>query len=105
MRTRRGSARAHPGAISYGESRAAFYRFDDVHAKDFQSHFRVLRGGEPLGAVTLNVPGRHNVSNAVGVIALATELGVPFRENRRGAGDVSAARGGVSKSSIAAIAT
>ena len=68
----------HPGAISYGESRAAFYRFDDVHAKDFQSHFRVLRGGEPLGAITLNVPGRHNVSNAVGVIALATELGVPF---------------------------
>ncbi len=49
-----------------------------MHAKDFQSHFRVLRGGEPLGAVTLNVPGRHNVSNAVGVIALATELGVPF---------------------------
>ena len=69
---------AHPGAISYGESHAARYRFDDVHAKDFQSHFLVLRGGEPMGAVTLNVPGRHNVSNAVGVIALATELGVPF---------------------------
>ena len=69
---------AHPGAISYGESHTAFYRFDDVHAKDFQSHFRVLRGGEPLGAITLNVPGRHNVSNAVSVIALATELGVPF---------------------------
>lgn len=68
----------HPGAVSYGESRSAFYRFDDVHSKDFQSHFRVLRGGEPLGAITLNVPGRHNVSNAVGVIALATELGVPF---------------------------
>ncbi len=68
----------HPGAISYGESRTAFYRFDDVHAKDFQSHFRVLRGGEPLGAVTLNVPGRHNVSNAMAAIALATELGVPF---------------------------
>lgn len=68
----------HPGAIGYGESRAAFYRFDDVHAKDFQSYFRVLRGDEPLGAVALNVPGRHNVSNAVGVIALATELGVPF---------------------------
>ena len=68
----------HPGAISYGESHTAFYRFDDLHAKDFQSHFRVLRGGEPLGAVTLNVPGKHNVSNAVGVIALATELGVPF---------------------------
>ncbi|MEO8352508.1 MAG: UDP-N-acetylmuramate--L-alanine ligase [Chthoniobacteraceae bacterium] len=68
----------HPGAISFGEHRTAFYRFDDVHAKDFQSHFRILRGGEALGALTLNVPGRHNVSNAVGVIALATELGVPF---------------------------
>ncbi len=68
----------HPGAISFGERATAFYRFDDLHAKDFQSHFRVLRGGAPLGAVTLNVPGRHNVSNAVGVIALAIELGVPF---------------------------
>ena len=68
----------HSGALSYGESHAAHYRFDDVHTRDFQSSFRVLRGGEPLGAVTLNVPGRHNVSNAVSVIALATELGVPF---------------------------
>ncbi|HEV7866838.1 MAG TPA: UDP-N-acetylmuramate--L-alanine ligase [Chthoniobacteraceae bacterium] len=68
----------HPGAISYGESHSAFYRFDDLHSKDFQSHFRVLRGGEPLGAVTLNIPGRHNVSNALSVIALASELGVPF---------------------------
>lgn len=68
----------HPGAISYGEAHTAFFRFDDLHSKDFQSHFRVLRGGEPLGAVTLNVPGRHNVSNALGVIALATQLGIPF---------------------------
>ena len=69
---------AHRGAVSYGETRTAFYRFEDVHAKDFQSHFVVTRGGEPLGAITLNVPGRHNVSNATAVIALATELGVPF---------------------------
>lgn len=68
----------HHQAIAFGESRAAHYRFEAVHAKDFQSHFVVTRGGEPLGAVTLNVPGRHNVSNATGVIALATELGVPF---------------------------
>jgi UDP-N-acetylmuramate--alanine ligase len=69
---------ALPNAVGYGESHAAMYRYDDLHAKDFQSSFRVIKGTEPLGAVTLNVPGRHNVSNALAVIALATELGVPF---------------------------
>ena len=34
--------------------------------------------GEFLGEATLNVPGRHNVSNATSVIALAMELGVSF---------------------------
>jgi UDP-N-acetylmuramate--L-alanine ligase/UDP-N-acetylenolpyruvoylglucosamine reductase len=67
-----------PNAVSYGESHAARYRFDDLHTRDFQSSFRVLRGADALGAITLNVPGRHNVSNALAVIALATELGVPF---------------------------
>ena len=69
---------AHPRAISYGATAGADYRFEDVHPKDFQTHFIATRRGEPLGALTLNVPGRHNVSNATSVIALATELGVPF---------------------------
>ena len=69
---------SHSQPVSFGESPGAHYRFEDVHTKDFQSHFVATRGGEPLGAVTLNVPGRHNVSNATAVIALATELGVPF---------------------------
>lgn len=68
----------HPGAISYGEKAAAFYRFDDLHLKEFQSHFRVLRDGKSLGALTLNIPGRHNVSNALAVVALATEIGISF---------------------------
>jgi len=68
----------HARAISYGAAPGTDYRFEDVHSKDFQSHFLATRRGEPLGAVTLNVPGRHNVSNATSVIALATELGVPF---------------------------
>ena len=70
----------HPRAISYGAVSGADYRFEDVHPKDFQTHFVATRQGELLGAVTLNVPGRHNVSNATSVIALATELGVPFHK-------------------------
>lgn len=69
---------SHPGAVSYGASATARYRFDAVHSKDFQSHFRILRDGQPLGGVTLNVPGLHNVSNAVAAVALASEVGVPF---------------------------
>ncbi|MEI6715688.1 MAG: UDP-N-acetylmuramate--L-alanine ligase [Verrucomicrobiota bacterium] len=69
---------SHERAISYGERSCAKYRYDDLHLKEFQSHFRVLKDGASLGAVTLNIPGKHNVSNALVVIALATELGVPF---------------------------
>ena len=69
---------SHPNAISYGERSCSKYRFDDLHLKEFQSHFRVLRDGVSLGGVTLNIPGRHNVSNALAGIAVATELGMPF---------------------------
>ncbi len=41
---------------------------------------------------TLNVPGRHNVSNALGVIALATELGVPFEKIAKSLGTFRHAR-------------
>ena len=32
----------------------------------------------PLGPITLNVPGRHNLENALATVAVAMELGVPF---------------------------
>src|SRR5579862_9604590 len=66
---------ARPRAISYGESAEADYRFQTVLSKAFRSQFKVFRRGTWLGDFTLNVPGRHNVSNATCVIALATELG------------------------------
>ena len=37
----------------------------------------VLRDGEPVGTLRLALPGRHTVSNALAVLAVATELGVP----------------------------
>jgi len=68
------------GAISYGFSDDAEYRGADVELQDFASVFSVYRQGEQLGKAILNVPGRHNVQNAVGVIALGTELGIPFEK-------------------------
>jgi UDP-N-acetylmuramate--alanine ligase len=68
----------HAKPISFGFSEKADYRGTDIDLRDFTSVFSVSRRGEKLGEAVLNVPGRHNVSNSLGVIALASELGVPF---------------------------
>jgi UDP-N-acetylmuramate--alanine ligase len=67
-------------AISYGFSEKADYRGADIELHDFTSVFCIYHRGQQLGEAVLNVPGRHNVHNAIGVIALATELGISFEK-------------------------
>src|SRR4051794_11823509 len=57
-------------AISYGLSEKADYRGGDVELKNFASVFGVYHRGQKLGEAVLNVPGQHNVHNALGVIAI-----------------------------------
>jgi UDP-N-acetylmuramate--alanine ligase len=64
--------------ISYGFSEGADYRGADIELRDFASVFCVYHRRKQLGEAVLNVPGQHNVHNAIGVIALATELGIAF---------------------------
>ena len=66
--------------ISYGFVDAADYRAVDIRLTGFASRFRVHRSGKDLGEAILNVPGQHNVHNALGVIALASELGIAFEK-------------------------
>jgi len=66
---------------TYGIEAPAQVRAEDVRADGVSMRFRVRRqgaGGElaPM-SVRLNLPGRHNVLNALATIAVATELGVP----------------------------
>jgi UDP-N-acetylmuramate--alanine ligase len=63
--------------LTYGFDERADVRAIGVVRRGIQSTFEVLRPGarEPL-PVTLNLPGRHNVLNALAAIAVATELGV-----------------------------
>ena len=67
-----------PNSISYGEDRNAVYRFDRVTATDFGSRFEIWFRDTKLGELDLGVPGKHNVSNALAVASLATEVGVAF---------------------------
>jgi UDP-N-acetylmuramate--alanine ligase len=55
----------------------------DVAAEGFGGRATVIRRSAPgrsevLGTLALQVPGRHNVANALAVVALGLELGVPF---------------------------
>jgi UDP-N-acetylenolpyruvoylglucosamine reductase len=67
-------------AVGYGLSELAAYRALDVRLQNFSSRFTVLRHGQLLGEVALEVPGAQNVSNALGVVALATELGIAWNQ-------------------------
>ena len=66
--------------MSYGLSELASYRALDVRLENFASRFTVLRHGQLLGEVVVGVPGAQNVCNALGVIALATELGIAWNQ-------------------------
>ncbi len=71
--------------LTYGLSAGVDLRAVDIHQKLTQCRFRVLWEGEREGpSVTLNLPGRHNVSNALAAIAVARELGVGEEAVSRG---------------------
>ncbi len=47
--------------------------------EDFGSTFTVRRRGEDLGRIRLNVPGEHNVCNALAAVAVGLELEIDFK--------------------------
>jgi UDP-N-acetylmuramate--alanine ligase len=64
--------------VTYGMSRQADYRASDLETEGLVTRFKLHHREELLGIVSLGMPGVHNVTNAVGAIATALELDVPF---------------------------
>ena len=54
----------------------ADYRGKNIQVKDGQYHFDLVTPGFILEGLTLGLPGRHNVENAVAASAMAIECGV-----------------------------
>lgn len=72
---------SEPGApkiVLYGLSPAAAWSAVDIRAQAGGTHFTATWGGRSMGPVRLAVPGRHNVLNALGALAVGDSLGVPF---------------------------
>ncbi|MDX1434894.1 MAG: UDP-N-acetylmuramate--L-alanine ligase, partial [Gammaproteobacteria bacterium] len=64
-------------STTYGFSAEADLYATHVRAAGTRTHFRVARSdGDGRLDVTLNLPGRHNVLNALAAIAVAQDLGV-----------------------------
>ena len=64
--------------VTYGLMSQADYVAFDIHFNGLQSQFEVLHGQERLGHFSLNLPGVHNVYNALAAIAVGMELDVPL---------------------------
>jgi UDP-N-acetylmuramate--alanine ligase len=70
--------------ITYGlNGQADLQAVDLVHRKN-TTRFLVIRDGNELGEITLQIPGRHNVQNALAAIAVGLQLNVPFERVRAG---------------------
>ena len=70
-------------ATTYGLGPGADFRAISVHPASGSFRFEVSHRGALLGPLELPLRGVHNVVNAVGVVAMATELGVPFLRSPR----------------------
>jgi UDP-N-acetylmuramate--alanine ligase len=64
--------------ITYGLGSSGDVVGRDVTLGAFEARCRVARGLQELGKLTLKVPGRHNVQNALAAVAVGLELEVPF---------------------------
>jgi UDP-N-acetylmuramate--alanine ligase len=70
---------SHAGAVSYGWDIARHdFAARILASRPAQTEFEVFASGQLLGTATLGIPGKHNVSNALAAIALASKVGVPF---------------------------
>ncbi len=66
--------------ITFGEEGCDYtakdVRVEEGEGEGLVTRFTVVAWGEPIGEVSLRVPGKHNVGNALAAIAVAREMGI-----------------------------
>ena len=66
--------------VTYGFNAQADVRGENVRFNGITAEVDVSWRDQPMGTVSLNMPGRHNVSNALAAIAVGLELDIPFEK-------------------------
>ena len=70
--------------VTYGEAQDADYRAGGIEVKGHSVAFDAFRRGQSLGRFEVQMVGRHNALNALAVVALADEMGIPVETARGG---------------------
>jgi UDP-N-acetylmuramate--alanine ligase len=70
--------------VTYGLNPQADVQAVDIRHKENTTTFTLVRAHQELGKIILQVPGKHNVQNSLGAIAVGLELGVPFERIKTG---------------------
>jgi UDP-N-acetylmuramate--alanine ligase len=63
---------------TYGTSPQADFQATEIRFEGLASQFTVNHGGKVLGEIRLNLPGMHNVYNAMASVVVGLELDLPF---------------------------
>jgi len=70
--------------VGYGFSEGADLRAENLRREGLRTHFDVVRRADGLRfAVTVNLPGLHNVLNSLAAIAVALEIGLSHEAIQR----------------------
>ncbi len=70
--------------ITYGLASQAHVHGEGLTFDGMETTFDLHVSGRNLGSITLRLPGRHNVQNALAAAAVALELGTSFEDIKRG---------------------
>lgn len=66
--------------VSYGLSEDADIYATNIRIEGFGSSFEIVCHGKECTRVTLNVPGEHNIRNALAALVVAREIGIPLEK-------------------------
>jgi len=69
--------------ITYGMNPQADFQAANIRFEGVRTFFTVYLAGSPMGDICLNLPGMHNVANALASIAVGHELDIDFDTIRR----------------------
>ncbi len=64
--------------VTYGFNAQADIRGEQIEFDGIAARVQVRWRDNPMGQLRLNMPGRHNVSNALAAVAVGLELDIPF---------------------------